>query len=351
MSSHRIGMARAVAATGLLSFAAAGHAATFCVSNVTQFRNALQTAAGNGQDDQILLRTGIYTIDSPLTYDTTESHALTIVGGHYGAPGTGICLRLDRAPSSTVIDGQGASRLLDLDAAPTAAPAFTLRGLTLRNGRSTSSLPVVLVAGERATILVDSTVMEDMTGTPAGAVVTFQTHYGAMTIRNNVFTRIIGGGANGPLNFNHLGSTGTSFLVNNTVAWNASLGDADERTGGIRLGGAASWLLSNNILWGNDGYDLESSHDGIDFTLRHNVIGRYAGTPNAASVGNVSADPRWASATDLRLRGDSPFFDAGDPDPPGGIGEYDAWGRQRLFGNAPDIGAYERQDVIFANGW
>ncbi|MBY6203535.1 choice-of-anchor Q domain-containing protein [Halomonas denitrificans] len=54
---------------------------------------------------------------------------------------------------------------------------------------------------------------------------------------------------------------------------------------------------------------------------------------------------------DYRLAPGSAAIDAGDNTPPGGLGPIDLAGRTRIFGPAVDIGAYEADDVLFADGF
>jgi len=57
-----------------------GIAATFNVSTVSEFQNALNTAATNGEDDVINVAAGTYNISATLTFNSSENHSLTITG-------------------------------------------------------------------------------------------------------------------------------------------------------------------------------------------------------------------------------------------------------------------------------
>jgi hypothetical protein len=68
---------------------------------------------------------------------------------------------------------------------------------------------------------------------------------------------------------------------------------------------------------------------------------QFGGYPTGPSP--FSVEPLYANAAagDYRLLAGSPMIDAGTPSPPGGLPEADAVGNARVFGGAPDVGAYE----------
>ena len=118
-----------VSLSSILSMPATVWSATFNVSSVTQFQNALTTAQQNGQDDTIIVAAGTYDVSGGmLTYVAKstvpeENFALTIEGA-----GTG----------QTIIDGGNAAQCLSIltyglgfdDSAAT----FTIRSITFQNG-------------------------------------------------------------------------------------------------------------------------------------------------------------------------------------------------------------------------
>ena len=69
-----------------LCFTTQGFAATFNVSNATEFQNALTTAASNGEDDIINVSAATIILSTNLYYSpaATENHTLTIQGTGYG---------------------------------------------------------------------------------------------------------------------------------------------------------------------------------------------------------------------------------------------------------------------------
>ncbi len=82
--------------------------------------------------------------------------------------------------------------------------------------------------------------------------------------------------------------------------------------------------LDNSIVYGN----------GTDLTHPE----RLPGNNNLVCVDPLFVDPENG---DYRLLAGSPAINAGNNDPPGGLGDFDLDGEDRLFGSAVDIGAYE----------
>ncbi len=86
--------------------------------------------------------------------------------------------------------------------------------------------------------------------------------------------------------------------------------------------------LDNSIVYGN----------GTDLTHPE----RLPGNNNLICVDPLFADP---ANGDYRLLAGSPGINAGNDDPPGGLGDFDLPGQDRVFGAAVDIGAYELQSL------
>ena len=93
-------------------------------------------------------------------------------------------------------------------------------------------------------------------------------------------------------------------------------------------------------------------HGQLPPVLFHNDIGVELGfAADAASAGNFNRDPQFAPGfLNLRLSSASALVNTGLASAPGGIGDTDVTGAQRLQFPNVDIGAYET-DVIFFGGF
>ena len=71
---------------------------------------------------------------------------------------------------------------------------------------------------------------------------------------------------------------------------------------------------------------------------------------NRATFRSIPAfvDP---DADNFRPGGSSPLAEAGRNDAPGGIGTFELGGGLRVIGDNVDIGAYERHDTLFGDGF
>ncbi|HEY3267011.1 MAG TPA: right-handed parallel beta-helix repeat-containing protein [Armatimonadota bacterium] len=117
---------------------------------------------------------------------------------------------------------------------------------------------------------------------------------------------------------------GQPAYVNNIIAWNGR---------GVRVDNQAP-TLRNNCLYGNGTANVTGFADPI------------------GANGNISADPRFASAAfaDYHIRPDSPCRDAGD-NAAVSAGDVDIDGQARLLGAKVDIGADESDGAAYPNGY
>jgi hypothetical protein len=133
-----------------------------------------------------------------------------------------------------------------------------------------------------------------------------------------------------------------SILVNNTIVGAAHSGIVVGGSGGV-----ANITIRNNILAFNARYGVQTDSDcptgpvaidsNVIFGNRSGAVQRGCGRLVVGA--NVSADPRFVSRRDFRLRRGSPAIDRGRA-------EYsprtDIAGRRRPQGRGYDVGAYER---------
>ena len=142
-----------------------------------------------------------------------------------------------------------------------------------------------------------------------------------VSLSNSQISRGSGGGVQLQID------SGTAHVVNLTVADNAGTG--------IYLVPNAPITLFNSLSFANSA-DLVEAGPGV--TLGNNMSG---------------VDPLFVDAAqgNYHLQANSPARNAATATPPGGLGLFDLDGNPRIFGAAPDIGAFEIGDRIFKDGF
>jgi hypothetical protein len=167
-----------VAVPFLIFSLAAANAAEFAVSNATQFQEALNTAAQNGQDDTINVAPGTLNLANRLEYLTSDNHTLTIQGAGAG---------------TTVLNGGGLTQIFYADTNNLYGvdnnAHITIRGLTFTNGAA-SAMPGggLNIFAEYANISLENCVFtNNIAGYGGGADI--ETYYGTITVTNNIFNQ------------------------------------------------------------------------------------------------------------------------------------------------------------------
>ncbi|MEO5626975.1 MAG: choice-of-anchor Q domain-containing protein [Dokdonella sp.] len=332
------------------------YGAQFCVHNSDELSTALATASTNGEDDNIKLAPGIYSPPGSLgfTFYSSDLHGLTI-GGGFDTPTGGLpcSLPLGGAQSS-VIDGAGITRLLDIAlSGASAAPVF-LHDLTLRNGSAIGSNPFMRLSrsvSSNGSILIENVAVRDVHA--ESAVARVQTS-GIILVRSSEFignTVDVPNGTVLDLISDRPGSGGSIFFNNNTVAGNSV--PASSPQAGVVFEGSTSGDVhaANNILWNNGGVDIRLGESGTIY-LDHNDIGsRNSGSAMVNESTPFHVDPKFVSAINVHLMSNSPLRDAGVASPIGGSGNTDLGGGARVVFGGVDLGAYEIQDRIFMDGF
>ena len=353
--SPRILLALLVAFVLLPATIRSAHAAEFCATTATELQAALDSARNNGEDDTIKLRARIYT---PLTADgfkvySNEPFNLVIRGGYHYWNGNPCGLAFNSA-DLTVIDGGGIAALLRVSLSPPGGN-LSLASMTFRNGinDSNGSPPVFLgtVVGYSGDIDLQRIVVRGNHSTYAFHAYT----EGSVTVRNSAFIdNVITQAYMSAAIFDSDGTSGTAKL---TFVGNTAAGNTTQQTGNfarIKLWVKSGTLdVYNNVFCGNADHDLQINvESGVAATVAYNDIcssGVWGGA--IAEVANLNVDPGFVGAGDYHLRGDSPLRDSGDNSPPGGTDSIDAGGKTRVVFGTVDIGAYELQDLIFADGF
>jgi hypothetical protein len=343
--------------TCLLMAAASAQAHTFCAGDSAAIQAALTAASDGGANAnenntiQIVIGTH-YTSDNgnaEFYYNNqTTARKLDVNGGYNGD-----CSIITENPALTILDGGGATRVFESESA---SGNVSLRYLTFQNGSvgTNQGGGGVLMNG-----------MPGMNGN-AGPVIFDQN-----IVRNNQSTSSDYGG------FRIYIGSGTLQFENNLIVGNsADVDDADVGAGeiidngsganiinnifaqnsGVLIGGLSFIFassnspppdtMSNNIFWGNNGYDLVTSAVLVD-----NDFAQDFDMMDPSSTGNISVDPQFSSSTDFHLLPTSPLLGIGTLTPAGGLPSIDIEGHPRSYNGHVDLGAYERGDEIFKDGY
>lgn len=334
-------------------------AATFCVSDGTQLQAALNTAASNGEADVIRLRSGTYTRASgavAFSYFSSQNHSLTLEGGWFGVT-TGSCtLRIDQ-PENSVLDGEGARSVLQLLGNSGSNGALTLRNLSIANGSSNDTGGAVVggIGGYLGSVLIERVIFRGNTGGLVGGL-SASSDGGVLQLINSLFDDNACSG----------GACAASLVVNNEPffsaqprlrLWGNTLVRGSCASGSCRalrlgggFGGAVQFEVANSVFALNQGADIDFSIN--TGSLRHSRWDSLIGTPQNSS-GNLApgVTPGFVNAAggDFRPAPGSALIDAGTASAL--LPDTDLDNLPRVSGSAPDIGAYERQGPLFANGF
>ncbi len=330
------------------------HAAFFCVNSAASLQAALTTAESNGQNDQIEIVAGTYTVVSGgFQYHSSEANSIAISGGF-----TAACSQLTTA--HTTLNGNGLYRVMDITTISSSTLAsVNIQRITFINGNATTNggggLEILAQNGD-VSIEGNRFLLNHADGSE-GAL-SASTTAGTLTVRNNLFflndalqSGAVGLGTSKGLNI---------YVIGNTVVRNtATRMEPSNLVGGLFVYGASSahlWL-SNNILWNNNtggAVDLYANTPN-GFTALNNDIGTRISTAlDPQSQNNLSVDPQFVpcgiQCSVLNLLRTSALVDAGFDAAPGGLGSVDIEDKPRMIGPHVDIGAFEN-DVLFANGF
>ena len=348
-SRHRCVVAFALACAG---FSSCAHAALFCADSVAGLQFALAASEDNGQDDQIDLVAGSYSLNGGLMFLENEAHSLTIFGG-YNAD----CSAL--VASNTVLSGNSMVPILQVvQQSMSTLASVHIERVTFFEGKTTSSSGGggLAVYAQNGDVRLESDRFLFNQATTFGGALVVDTN-GLITLRNNLFfgNSAMQMGAGELLTTNSI-----AYVIGNTVVGNSAT-TASNPIGGLYVasGGSTHFWLANNILWNNNvnaGVDLSTNTAVI---LLNNDIGTSTFvTPDPLDRNNQSVNPDFAPCSGLacllapsfELKRTSPLVDAGENAPPTGTGSFDLAGKPRQIGPHVDIGAFE-QDRIFANGF
>lgn len=341
---------------GLAALATHGHAAVFCVADSASFADALVQAQGNGEDDELRIRTGTYAPPGAIGafYFAEIGHALSIAGGFQTPDGGAPCSEHSEDAALTVIDGGGTRYLLRIDSAP-GSGAIAVRNLTFRSGHAVGiSAALELLGAGANTVTLENAIVQANVGTffqdmyyvPAVWVAGDQ---GGIIVRNVLFLQNDAPAGVWPILITHQQAAGTGVVFNNvTVSGNGAISGFP----GVEFDVEGSLSIANSIFWGNAASDLGIVQNNGTIALDHNDTGVRTGTPPDVETGTLSVEPEFASGTNFCLSANSPLRDAGNSAAAGGVGIVDVNGAPRIAFATVDIGACEvPDDTLFHDGF
>ncbi len=336
-----------VLAACLLIATTSAQAHTFCAGSAAAIQAALTAASDGGANDkenntiQIVIGT-YYTADNNdaqfLYINQTTARKLDINGGYNND-----CSAIIENPALTILDGSRATRVFESES----NGDVSLRYLTFQDGStSVNNAGAGLSMNNSPSvgpIIIEQNIIRNNQAADFGGGFAI-TVYGSLQFENNL---VVGNGAGSSYGAGEIGDNdGGANIINNTFAQNSA-----PFIGGVSLifgssAPAAQNTMSNNIFWGNGGYDLNTYAVLVD-----NDYGSDWGTPDPASIGNVYVDPQFSSSTDFHLLPTSPLLGFGTLTPTGGLPTIDIEGHPRSYNGHVDLGAYERGDAIFGDGF
>ena len=332
------------------------NAHTFCADSSSAIQAALIAASDGGananEDNTIRIVIGTYSTadggDAEFSYlNKTTARKLDVNGGYNSD-----CTIITENPALTMLDGAGVTRVFESESV---SGDVSLRYLTFQNGNvgTNESGGGVLINQTNITFIYFGPVIFDQnivrnnhSANDAGGFLIGLGGGGTLQFENNL---IVGNSADGNEGAGEIIDDGSGAnVINNTFVQNA----------GSQLGGlyfvfdsSASPppdTMSNNIFWDNVGYDLATAAVLVDNDYNGDepplVI-------DPTSIGNVYVDPNFSSTTDFRLLPTSPLLGYGTVTPTGGLPSIDIEGYARSYNGHVDLGAYERGDEVFRDGF
>ncbi len=262
----------------IMSFvlSAVGYAAVFCVTNPTEFQDALSTAKSNGQNDTINVSAGVYSITTTLTYDAStdypvENYALNIIGVGPRCIGAGV----------PILDGGGSVQVLYILTSYTSDTNahISISDITFQNGGKSGSMGGGLAISTRyADITVEDSQFINNTANYGGGTYAFSAVGAAITFKDNTFsgnTAASGGGA--------YASGGTVTFTNNTFSSNTATAPATFNTGGGVEASGETVTFTNNTFSNNTANDWGG---GVDVSSDTGTVA----LTNNTFTGNTAVD-------------------------------------------------------------
>jgi hypothetical protein len=337
------------------------HAAVFCVSSGNALGDAMATARGNGEHDEIRVTTGTHTsnLRAPqapqfflqLYLETDSDKNLTISGGWSTGDS---CATQTLNPSHTVLDALYFGPVFNIEFGDLISSAytgtFTLKNMTLNRGKAFNPLQSTGIAvfgriTAPGSVALDNLHVVNGTSTTSDdfAVAMQFRGTGSMRFRNSIVSfNSLTGSNSGPVLINPLEST-VAYISNNSIFANSGTSAA----AGLLFRGGAGTVTNNavadNTSTANPSYQFYSDA-ASGLTLTKNHFGSKA-FPNEApflETDTTTGNALWSGLGVERIPQDvSPLRDSGNNAPLGGALAIDFRGNPRVVNTTIDRGASE----------
>jgi hypothetical protein len=340
----------------LLMAATCAQAHTFCVASSAAIQAAFTAASDGGandnEDNTIQIVIGTHSTadngNAEFYYNNQTTTRKLDVNGGYNSD----CSINTENPVLTVLDGGGATRVFESESV---SGDVSVRYLTFQNG-SVGAGQIgagVLINGNESSygpvIFDQNIVRNNHTAYYGGGFFLSVNFSSTLQFENNL---IVGNSADGGNGGGEIIDNGSGAnLINNTFAQNTVTTAPASQIGGLYFvtGSTVSPppdTMTNNIFWANSGYDLGSTGVLVrnDFTSNQQTM-------DPTSSGNLTIDPRFSGSTDFHLLPTSPLLGQGLLMPTGNLPTIDIEGHPRSYNGLVDMGAYERGDEIFKDGY
>ena len=323
-----------VALVALATIAGTARATVFCVGSADGFRHALQVASMNENDNTIKVRTGTYVATTGgFSYFHDSGNKKLLIEGGWNAG----CTRQTKDASLTVIDGGDEHPLLNLyNSDPSSGADIIVRYFDLSDGISesgTSPVDIETFGGDAR--IENCRIRHNFALSSNTEIVRLASYDADVYFLDNV---VADNTARDSPMLMYFTAEVHAFINDNTITANL-FGTSADSVDGLILTNRGDF--ANNIIWDNTAW-LPEIWSAFAPVLDDNDID-FVGVPvDPSSHGNIAADPRFVSASNRRLRADSPACGAGDDSPPGTTRTVDLDGNPRVVFTI-DMGAYERQ--------
>ena len=288
-----------VAACFIFCSISTAKAETFCVQTSSALQSALNTAANNGEADEIQIVQGTYT--GNFTYETQEEYKLSVKGGY----ASGCTSRVVNA-SNTVLDGNSAGTVLMVDSVERAD--FECEGVTFQNGSAERGGGLRIVSQTGNVTLSNNLVSGNRATEFGGGISTYSN--GTITLTNNTISNNESDGYAGAASIH--GSSageGTLVLTANTIKGNT----ADGAVGGLWTG-CGSVSLINNLFYNNSAvwYHGAILIDGSSSTrvINNTISGNYAEGVGAGLTIQMDEDSDRADVYNNIIYNNSGYYEA-----------------------------------------